>query len=314
MGNVRPITVCVLTAMLLAICTAAAARADQPGVLVDTVAATNLVTDWTVDPRMAPQIAQSFTLDRPVVASAVALHPSEISLAKKPEYLVTNYKAEHFVYLHDKGSTGATTVLNIWKSDGNAPIPTGVKPGTGFDVTAGGFTNVYTKTYRVPIVLGEAFTLPLEPAVTLEPGNYLIAWYFQFDDKRVFGIRLWGEVSGHSDGLWVGQQWIPSRCKYAPLPDTSPPGSSVYAADQWATPYGATPSGPPPGTIGYLTWFMQYVAKTPGCKHPQFAGFSKKGVPIDKFGRPLKDPYDKRYQPMNTGDLDMQLIGTTPTP
>ena len=290
--------------------TASQALADEPQVLVDTVGSTNLVTDWTVDPRMAPQIAQSFTLDRPVLATFVSLHPSEISLAKKPEYLLASYRAEHFVYLRDKGSTGATTVLNIWKSNDGAPIPTGTEPRKGFDVSGAGFTNVYSRTYSVPVAPGKEFRLPLDPAVRLDPGSYLVAWYFQFTDKRIFGVRFWGEVSGHSDGLWFGNQWIPTACRYAPLPDTSPPVTSAYVADQWASPYGAAPTGPPPGTIGYQTWFLQYVSKTPGCHHPDFAGFNAKGVPIDKHGKPVKNPYDKKYQPMNTGDLDMQLNGT----
>ena len=289
-----------------------ASAVDDPAVqvLIDTVGRVKNTMTWTVDPRMAPQIGQSFTVDRPLLVTQVVLHPDELAFAKKAEYLVSAYKAEHFTYLHDRGSTGAVTVLNIWKSDGT-PIPTGTEPKkSGFDVAAGGFTNVYSRSYDVPVTLGQSFTLPLEPAVRLEPGTYLAAWYFQFPDKRVFGVRFWGEVSGHSQGQWFGGQWVPTVCRYAPMRDTSPPGTSAYIADQWSSPYGIAPSGPPPGTIGYQTWFRQYTAKTPGCQHPDLAGFSKKGVPIDKNGRPVRNPYHPRYQPMNTGDLDMQLIGS----
>ena len=84
-------------------------------VLVDTVGARVPNGFWTVDPRMQPQIGQSFVLDRPVSATSIVLHPDSITLAKKPEYLVAGYRNEHFRTLVKKGSVDAVTVLNIWK-------------------------------------------------------------------------------------------------------------------------------------------------------------------------------------------------------
>lgn len=56
-------------------------------VLIDTVASKAPNSQWTLDPRMQPQIGQSFVLDGAVSATSVVLHPSSIALAKKPEYL-----------------------------------------------------------------------------------------------------------------------------------------------------------------------------------------------------------------------------------
>jgi len=47
-----------------------------------------------------------------------------------------------------------------------------------------------------------------------------------------------------------------------------------------------------------------------GCVRPDFGGWDKKGRPIDKKGKLLKNPYDQRWWTMETGDIDMQLIGT----
>lgn len=300
----------------LLVCFAPPVMADSTGspVLIDTVAAKTGTTDWTVSPMYAPQIGQSFTLDRPVLADSFVLHPDEVEFAKKVEYLFARYQPYYYRVLHANASMAATTRLNIWKSNDGVTIPVVTEPGKGFDVTAGGFTNVYSHEYRVPVEIGKPFVLPIEPAVQLDPGNYLVAWYFTFDDKRIFNLRFWGEVSGHSDGQWHDRKWLPTVCRYKPLPDTSPPGSAAYAADQWASPYGASPSGPPPGTIGYLTWFYAYVSKTPGCGTvalPGYAGVNKQGLPINKQGKLIKDPFNQKWQPMNTGDLDMQLTGTS---
>ena len=289
-------------------------------VLVDTVGARVPNGFWTVDPRMQPQIGQSFVLDRPVSATSIVLHPDSITLAKKPEYLVAGYRNEHFRTLVKKGSVDAVTVLNIWKSNTGAPLPVDPTPRRGsFDVAAGGFTNVFSREYSIPIDLSEPFTLPLEPAVALEPGVYLAAWYFRFPSAPVFGVRFKGEVSGRSGGLWKGDQWITSLCKYASIPDSSPAGTAAYVADQWAPPGGTAPSGPFPGTIGYLTWFRAGMDKghpASGCVRPDFGGYNKKGVPIDKKGKPLKNPYDQSWFHAETGDLDMQMLGTAlqPTP
>jgi hypothetical protein len=206
-------------------------------------------------------------------------------------------------------------VLNIWKSKSDSPLPVDPTPKKGgFDVAAGGFTNIYTRTYSIPFDLAKPFELPLEPAVTLDPGVYLIAWYVQFPESPVFNVRFDAEVSGKSGGSWRGDEWIPSICKYDPIPDSSPPGSTGYIADQWATPYGAAPTGPFPGTIGYLTWFRAGTDKAPsditGCSRPDFGGYDKKGRPVDKKGKPLKNPYDFKYYSMELGDLDMQLKGS----
>lgn len=289
--------------------------AQRGEVLIDTVAAKVPNSAWTIDPRMQPQIGQSFVLDRPVSVTEVVLHPASMAIAKKPQYLVMAYRAENFTTLTGRGSVDAVTVMNIWKSNSNAPLPVDPTPKKGgFDVAAGGFTNVYTGTYSEPFDLSKPFALPIEPAVTLEPGVYLVAWYMQFPNKPMFNVRFNADVNGHSGGLWQGDKWITSLCKYDPLPDTSPPGSSAFIADQWAPPYGATPTGPPPGTIGYLTWFRAGMEKGPvditGCVRPDFGGYDKRGRPINKKGKLLKNPYDQRWSTMETGDLDMQLIGT----
>lgn len=284
-------------------------------VLIDTVFAKVPNSAWTIDPRMQPQIGQSFILDRPVSVTAVVLHPSSMAIAKKPKYLVMAYRAEHFTTLTGTGAIDAVTVMNIWKSDTATPLPVDPTPKKGgFDVAAGGFTNVYTGTYSEPFDLSKPFALPIEPSLTLDPGVYLVAWYMQFPSKPVFNVRFNADVNGHSGGLWQGDQWITSVCNYDPIPDSSPPGSSAFIADQWASPYGATPTGPPPGTIGYRTWFRAGMEKGPtditGCVRPDFGGFDKRGRPIDKQGRLLKNPYDQRWSSMETGDLDMQLIGS----
>lgn len=304
-------TVVIIGAVASLLMAAPARAAGEPQVLIDTVGAPEPNSLWTVDPRMTPQIGQSFILDRPVSATSVVLHPTEFSLAKKPEYLVAAYRHEHFNYFFDEGVLAANTSLNIWKSNDGSPLPVDPEPKKyGFDVAAGGFTNVYSRAYTVPFDLAKDFALPLEPAVTLEPGLYLVAWYFTFPDKRVFGIRFTGEVSGHSQGKWMGTQWLPTLCKYAPIPDTSPPGSAAYAADQWAPPGGLSPSGPFPGTIGYQTWFHPYDSKTISCLNPNIASYDKNGVALDKKGKPLKNPNFMKYMPYNTGDLDMQILGT----
>lgn len=290
-----------------------AAQKDE--VLIDTVSARVPNSFWTIDPKFQPQIGQSFILDRTVSATSVVLHPASIALAKKPKYLGMAYRAQNFTTLTGRGSVNATTVVNIWRSDSNTPLPVDPRPREGgFDVAAGGFTNVYTSTYSVPFDLSKPFVLPLDPAVTLDPGVYLVAWYMQFPQDPVFGVRFEADVSGRSGGTWRGDQWIPSICKYAPIPDSSPPGSGAFIADQWASPFGVAPSGPFPGTIGYQTWFRAGTEKGPsditGCIRPNFGGFDKKGRPIDKKGRPLKNPYDQKYYAMELGDIDMQLMGS----
>ena len=292
------------------------ASAQPPGeVLIDTVTAPVPNSFWTIDPRMQPQIGQSFILDRTVTTTSVVLHPYSIALAKKWKYLGMAYRNQYFKTITGRGSVNATTVLNIWKSNTDSPLPVDPTPKKGgFDVAAGGFTNVYTNTYSVPFDLSRPFALPIEPALTLEPGVYLVAWYMQFPGTPVFNVRFLAEVSGHSGGGWRGDEWIPSICTYAPIPDSSPPGSTGYIADQWASPYGAMATGPFPGTIGYQTWFRAGTDKAPteitGCSRPDFAGYDKNGRPIDKKGRPLKNPYDWKYSTWELGDLDMQLVGT----
>lgn len=292
-----------------------ASFASSTEVLVDTVSAKTPNSELTVDPWMQPQIGQSFVLDRTVSATSVVLHPISMAIAKKPEYLAMAYRAQYYRTLTGRGSVDAVTVLNIWKSKENTPLPVDPTPKKGgFDVAAGGFTNVYSATYSVPVDLSKEFFLPLEPAVTLEPGVYLVAWYVQFPGQPVFNVRFAADVSGHSGGLWQGDQWITSVCKYAHIPDSSPPGSAAFIADQWAPPGGAAPSGPPPGTIGNLTWFRAGMGKGPmditGCIRPDHGGFDKRGRPIDKKGKLLKNPYDQKWYTMETGDIDMQLIGT----
>lgn len=136
----------------------------------------------------------------------------------------------------------------------------------------------------------------------------------QFPQDPVFNVRFYAEVSGKSGGGWRGDQWIPTICKYDPIPDSSPPLTAAYVADQWTSPHGATPSGPFPGTIGYQTWFRAGMDKGPseitGCIRPDFGGYDKTSRPINKKGKPLKDPYNWKYGPYELGDLDMQLMGT----
>jgi len=297
----------------------AASAPSQGEVLIDTVGAKVPNAFWTVDPRMQPQIGQSFILDRTVTSTSVVLHPSSMAIAKKWKYLGLAYRAQNFRTLTGRGSVKAATVLNIWKSNTDTPLPTDPTPKKGgFDVAAGGFTNVYTATYSVPFDLAKPFELPIEPSVTLDPGVYLVAWYMQFPEAPVFNVRFNAEVSGKSGGSWRGDEWIPSICNYAPIPDSSPQGSTGYIADQWAPPYGAAPTGPFPGTIGYLTWFRAGTDKAPtditGCSRPDFGGYDKKGRPIDKKGKPLKNPYDFKYFSWEIGDLDMQLKGINVSP
>ena len=283
--------------------------------LIDTVASKAPNSQWTLDPRMQPQIGQSFVLDRTVSATSVVLHPSSIALAKKPEYLTMAYRNQYYRTLTGRGSINAETVLNIWKSKSDPPLPADPTPKKGgFDVASGGFDNVYTDSYSIPVDLSKPFVLPIEPALTLDPGVYLIAWYMQFPGSSVFNVRFSAEVSGKSGGGWQGDKWIPTICEYDPIPDSSPPGSTAYIADQWASPYGAVASGPYPGTIGYLTWFRAGTDKAPtditGCVRPDFGGYDKNGRPVNKKGKPLKNPYDWKYSSMELGDLDMQLMGT----
>jgi hypothetical protein len=179
-------------------------------------------------------------------------------------------------------------------------------------VAAGGFTNVYSHTFTVPVDLSRPFTLPVEPGVNLDPGVYLVAWYFAPSDPRVFNLRFVGEANGHNYGRWddAGLAWGPTSCKTGTLPDSSPAGSAVYAADQWAPPNGTSPTGPFPSTIGYLTWFRPYETKTPGCiQDPRVAGWNKKGVPVDKNGKPVSNPDGRPWGASSTGDLDMQITG-----
>jgi hypothetical protein len=65
--------------------------------------------------------------------------------------------------------------------------------------------------------------------------------------------------------------------------------------------------------IGYQTWFRAGTDKSPteitGCSRPDFGGYDKKGRPVDKKGKPLKNPYDFKYFSWELGDLDMQLKG-----
>jgi hypothetical protein len=321
-GNVRTrwipslAAIAVVVAVVIAMALPSVVSAAQKDeVLIDTVGARVPNSFWTIDPRFQPQIGQSFVLDRTVSATSVVLHPASIALAKKPKYLGMAYRAQNFTTLTGRGSVSATTVVNIWRSDSNTPLPVDPRPRKGgFDVAAGGFTNVYNSTYSVPFDLSKPFVLPLAPAVTLDPGVYLVAWYMQFPQDPVFGVRFEADVNGRSGGTWRGDEWIPSICKYAPIPDSSPPGSGAFIADQWASPFGVAPSGPFPGTIGYQTWFRAGTEKGPseitGCIRPDFGGFDKKGRPIDKKGRLLKNPYDQKYYAMELGDIDMQLMGS----
>lgn len=302
----------VLASSLAATPIASAESQDQ--VLVDTVLAKVPNSAWTIDPRMQPQIGQSFMLSQPVAVSSVVLHPASIALAKKPKYLGMAYRAQNFKTLTGQGIVHPETVMNIWRSNSDAPLPVDPTPKKGgFDVADGSFTNVYSGEYAVPVDLSKPFVLPIEPAITLDPGVYLVAWYMQFPQQPVFNVRFNADVNGHSGGLWQGDRWITSLCDYDAIPDSSPPGSSAFIADQWASPYGIAPSGPFPGTIGFQTWFRAGMEKGPtditGCVRPDFGGWDTNGRPIDKKGKPLKNPYDQRWWTMETGDIDMQLMG-----
>lgn len=145
----------------------AASAPSQGEVLIGMVGAKVHNAFWTVDPRMQPQIGQSFILDRTISSTSAVLHPSSIAIAKKWKYLGLAYRARNFSTLTGHGSVKTTTVLNIWKSNTGTPLPTDPTPKKGgFDVAAGAFTNTYTATYSVP----------LETTLTLDPGVYLIAW------------------------------------------------------------------------------------------------------------------------------------------
>jgi hypothetical protein len=140
----------------------------------------------------------------------------------------------------------------------------------------------------------------MDPPLRLEPGNYLAAWAATFSDKRVFGLSFWSANSGASAYWQDGREWIESVCSEVAVPDRSLPGTSAYLADQWASPYGVAPTGPFPGTIGFITWFRPAGGKPSLDRCPPWTWADH------------SHPDQRKAPGTIAGDFDLQIYGTRP--
>lgn len=235
---------------------------------------------FELSPRHFPQIGQSVTITAPVRVDEVRVFPDELSRWKKLEYITRNQNGEYdqaWIESRFSGKVPVDSTLEIWKFLGEGAIP------DSFD-TLEGFESVYRATTGKDIQLGKPYTIPVKPAVVLEPGRYFVSLGIESPDTNIAALRFWGQQNGTNKMGGYGHDVPNPPCKYKPTKDSTP-GDSAYklnATDK-------APSGPPPGTVGFGTTFMEQDTKVTECA--------------------VRGQYGDADMIWNPGDLQLDLIG-----
>lgn len=227
-----------------------------------------------------PMIGQTVTISTPIRVDEVRFFPDELSRWKKLEYITRNQNGEYdqaWIESRFSGKVPVDSTLEIWKYLGEGAIP------DSFD-TLEGFESVYRATTGKDIQLGKPYTIPVKPAVVLEPGRYFVSLGMESPDKNIAALRFWGQQNGTNKKGGYGHDVPNPPCKYKPTRDSTK-GDRAYKIDGSAM----TPYGPFPGTIGFGTKFIEQDTKVTECV--------------------VRGQYGDADMIWNPGDLQMELIG-----
>lgn len=238
----------------------------------------NSFFEW--GPQGFPMIGQSVTIKKPVRVDEVRFFPDELSRWKKLEYIERNLNGEYdqsWIQSKVSGKVRVNSTLEIWRYLGQGSIP------DTFD-TLEGFESVYRGTTGKDIQLGKPYAIPVKPSVVLEPGKYFVSLGMVSPDKNIAALRFWGQQNGKNKLGGYDHDSKKVQCKYKPTRDSTP-GDRAYKLDG----SDMEVTGPPPGTIGFGTKFIEQDTKVSDCA---VAGL-----------------YSDESMVWNPGDLQMELVG-----
>lgn len=238
----------------------------------------NSFFEWS--PRYFPQIGQSITVTSPVRLDEVRVFPDESSRWKKLEYAQRNEQGEYdqaWVQSNVSGKVPVDTTLEIWRYLGGGVIPDAFN-------TLEGFESVYRGQTGKDLRLGKPYSIPVKPAVVLQPGRYFVSLGMVTSDVNLSAIRFNGQQNGTNTKGGYEHDVPKPACKYKPTRDSSK-GDRAFRLDTSDQP----PPGPPPATVNFGTTFAEQDTKVSECA---VAGL-----------------YGDESMIWNPGDLKMELIG-----
>lgn len=227
-----------------------------------------------------PMIGQSVTIEAPVRVSEVRFFPDELSRWKKIEYIARNQKGEYdqsWIQSKFSGKVPVDSTLEIWRYTGQGSIP------DNFD-TSVEFESVYRATSGKDISLGKPYSIPVKPEVVLQPGTYFVSLGMESPDKNIAALRFWGQQNGKNRRGGYDHDVPNPKCKYKPTKDSTP-GDRAFKLDARDRPA----VGPPPGTVGFGTTFMEQDTKVTECAVPGL--------------------YGDEEMVWNPGDLQLEILG-----
>ena len=238
----------------------------------------NSFFEWS--PRYFPQIGQSITITSPVRLDEVRVFPDESSRWKKLEYAQRNEQGEYdqaWVQSNVSGKVPVDTTLEIWRYLGDGVIPAAFN-------TREGFENVYRGQTGKDLRIGNPYSIPVKPAIVLQPGRYFVSLGMVTPDANLSAIRFKGQQNGTNTKGGFEHDVPNPPCKYKPTRDSSN-GDRAFRLDASDQP----PPGPPPATVNFGTTFAEQDTKVSECA---VAGL-----------------YGDESMIWNPGDLQMELIG-----
>jgi hypothetical protein len=177
---------------------------------------------FELNPRFAPQFAQTMDISSPLDFSSISLFPYELQIAKTDAVFdIENYDydGDDFTTYTSNFALAPSWFVSIYQWKKDTKIPDEIDLNNGFEL-------IHEQRTEEIIDVGKEFNFRLTPAVSLAPGQYVIVFGSIFKEQNMVALRFSGQQNGDRDKGGVDAN-SPVDCVYEKVKDENP-NSKVY--------------------------------------------------------------------------------------